>query len=164
MRTSGFGDSAWIPTSGVLPMTPRIVSCRVTAPTSAAGDGRKDRDDVAVRDLGVERVEVPDVIVVAVDVDELVQLAVAVEQVGFEPGEPRDQVAKDLTDRAAVGGDGCGTVRLGAQHSRQLNVDGHAPNLPTREMRLPHPNRRSRPSRRELEPVDLDVDLRCLPV
>src|ERR687892_1633469 len=75
MRTAGFGDSAWTPTSGVLPMRSRIDSYRAkgAALYLSAGDRGEDRDHVAVGQLGVELVEVPDVVVVAVHVDEPAQ-------------------------------------------------------------------------------------------
>src|SRR6478672_867374 len=66
IRTRGFGESSWMPTIGVLPMRPRTSSYRmVPRAASAPGDRREDRDRVAVGDLGVELVEVPDVVVVA---------------------------------------------------------------------------------------------------
>ena len=46
---------------------------------------------VAVGDLGVEAVEVADVVVVLVDVDELVQPAVVVEQVAAQARVPLDE-------------------------------------------------------------------------
>src|SRR6516164_1556737 len=80
--TPGFGASASMRTSGVSPISPRTESRRATAAgrgcdgrRSAARDRGEDRDHVAVGDLGVEGVEVPDVVVVAVHVDELVQRA-----------------------------------------------------------------------------------------
>ena len=90
IRTSGFGDSACTPTSGVSPMSPRMFSWRMTdgGPVeagSASGHRGQDRDDVAVGHLGVELVEVPDVVVVAVHVDELVQPAPVVDQLAGEP-------------------------------------------------------------------------------
>ena len=48
-----------------------------------SGDGGEDRHHVAVGELGVELLEVADVVVVLVDVDELVQPAGLVEQVGL---------------------------------------------------------------------------------
>src|SRR5712664_1922147 len=97
MRTAGFGESACTPTSGVLPMRSRIDSYLISdrrrrlrllrrrsakPPSSpppparlSPGDGGEDGDDVAVGHLGVELVEVTDVVVVAVHVDELVEAA-----------------------------------------------------------------------------------------
>src|SRR3954454_11518083 len=68
--TSGFGDSWCTPTSGVLPIRPRMSSNFGTR-SRAARDRRQDRQHVAARELGVEAVEVPDVVVLFVDVDEL---------------------------------------------------------------------------------------------
>src|SRR5262249_53301955 len=101
MRTSGFGESACTPTSGVLPIKPRTSSWRVTR-SRAAGDGREYREHVAVADLGVEAVEVTDVVIVLVDVHELVQAALVVEQVGPQPGVLIDEVVEHLADRRAV--------------------------------------------------------------
>src|SRR5918996_1447023 len=96
MRTAGFGDSAWTPTSGVLPMRSRIDSYRAkgAALYLSAGDRGEDRDHVAVGQLGVELVEVPDVVVVAGLVDELLGHArVAARELG-----------EHLAHRAFVGG------------------------------------------------------------
>ena len=86
MRTSGFGLSAWMPTSGVLPMRSRTLSCF----TGAAGQppataGRIDTTS-RVCDRRVELLEVADVVVVDVDVDELVQRAGVVDELAREPG------------------------------------------------------------------------------
>src|SRR3954454_9817456 len=78
--TSGFGDSWCTPTSGVLPISPRTESNLGTW-LRAARNSREDRENVAVGELGVETVEVTDVVVVLVDVHELVHAAGAVEQV-----------------------------------------------------------------------------------
>src|SRR5947207_11339523 len=84
MRTSGFGESSCTATSGVLPISPRTESNLGTR--SPAGDRGEDRQDVAVGELGVEAVEVTDVVVVLVDVHELVQATGVVEQVGAQAG------------------------------------------------------------------------------
>ena len=68
------GDSWCTPTSGVLPISPRMLSCFGTR-SRAARDRGEDREHVAVGELGVEAVEVADVVVVLVDVHELVQPA-----------------------------------------------------------------------------------------
>ena len=68
---------------------------RACAAASAAGDGGEDRDDVAVGDLGVELVEVPDVVVVHVDVDELVQAARRRRRAGpARPGYAVDELVR----------------------------------------------------------------------
>src|SRR5215210_7933258 len=80
MRTAGLGDSAWIPTRGVLPIASRIDSWRPTRRPLPAGDRGEDRDHVAVGQLRVELLEVPDVVVVAVHVDELTERAGLVDE------------------------------------------------------------------------------------
>src|ERR1700722_11541245 len=81
-RASGFGLSALISTSGVSPISPSTDSSRATdltrpasspRPGSAAGHGRQDRDLGAIGDGRVQTLQVPHVIVVHVDVDELVK-------------------------------------------------------------------------------------------
>src|SRR5215217_5989813 len=104
-RTPGRGESLGSPTSGVLPIASARSSCR-TAGSAPAGHGREDGDHVAVVELGVERAQEPDVLVVDVDVDEAVQGAVPGEQ---RPGDPRVapvQVADQVADGVAVGGHG----------------------------------------------------------
>src|SRR5947199_10190562 len=83
MRTLGFGLSVERSTSGVLPT--RSSTDRATAMVlrSAAGDGRQDGDGVVGADRRVELVEVPDVVVVPVDVDELVDRPVVIEQLAL---------------------------------------------------------------------------------
>src|SRR5690242_13165403 len=100
-----------MPTSGVLPISPRIDSSftrrlREYARCSAAGDGGKDRDLVAVGDRRVEELEVSDVVVVAVDVHELVEPAVVSDQVLGQPRITSDELVEHLTDRRALFGDG----------------------------------------------------------
>src|SRR5579864_2807960 len=77
MRASGLGLSELTSTRGVSPMRSRmLVTCAMDLPfasrpgegdaTSAAGHGRQDRHRDAVGHLGVELVEIPDVVVVDV--------------------------------------------------------------------------------------------------
>src|SRR5688500_3282512 len=73
MRTFGFGLSAETSTIGVLPMSSVIDAW---TPMSAAGDGGEDRELVALLDRGLELAQVPDVLVVQVEVHELVHPAV----------------------------------------------------------------------------------------
>src|SRR5919106_466673 len=69
MRTDGFGLRALTSTSGVLPISSSTLPrTAIGAPFLPAGDGRQDRDHGVVADLGVELVQVPDVVVVQVDV------------------------------------------------------------------------------------------------
>src|SRR5262249_9067124 len=86
IRTAGFGDSSWMATSGVSPISPRTSSWRMAAgsarPRSTPRDGGEDGDRVAVGDLGVEALQVPDVVVVAAHVYEAVEGARAVGGLG----------------------------------------------------------------------------------
>src|SRR5690349_13910231 len=103
MRTVGLGLRSERSTSGVLPT--RSSTDRTTGidASSAAGDGRQDGDDVVGADRRVELLEVPDVVVVPVDVDELVDRPVVVEQLAFEKRELAEEILEDRTDRLAVG-------------------------------------------------------------
>src|SRR5438445_9448730 len=93
MRTPGLGLSVESSTSGVSPIRSRTDRRTVTAPAPLpAGDGGQDRDHVVVGDLGVELLQVPDVVVVAVDVDELVHGAVVGEHLAGEERELPHQV------------------------------------------------------------------------
>src|SRR5918992_3236907 len=94
-RTSGVGDRLGSPTSGVLPSEStreakraiRVLPCRGgPGRRSAAGDRREDRHGVAVLDLGVERTGEAHVLVVDVDVDEAVQLALLGDEAVLQPG------------------------------------------------------------------------------
>src|SRR5258705_178759 len=106
MRTAGFGLSACTPTNGVFPISSRIDSIFTVALASrgvlAPGDGGKDRDDVALGDLRVELVQVPDVVVVQVDVDELVQRTRIVDELALEPGIRPDELREHVAHRRAV--------------------------------------------------------------
>src|SRR5437868_9774065 len=129
MRTSGFGDSGCTPTSGVSPITPRMVSWRMTRPgrrpASAPRHRGQDGDDVAVAQLGVELIEVTDVVVVAVHVDELVQPALIVDELAGEPRIPGSEVAEHLAHRRAVGCDRRRAVDVRAQQGGKSYCDGH---------------------------------------
>src|SRR5580658_180168 len=101
MRTSGLGLSGETSTSGVLPIRSRTLWTTATVcgrPSGSAGDGGKDRDRVAVDDLGPELVEVPHVVVVHVDVDETVQLALVGEHLPGHAGVRLLQVGEHLAD------------------------------------------------------------------
>src|SRR5581483_7939440 len=127
-RTPGFGDMRGMPTSGVFPIASRMSPYRIEpvsqgpsrqpgsaeapAPpaarrsgSGAAGDGRQDRDRVALLHGGLERAEVPHVLVVHVDVDEAVQAAVVRHDVLGDPGVPTLEVREQLAERAALGVD-----------------------------------------------------------
>src|SRR5215213_10575578 len=96
-RTSGVGDRFGSPTSGVPPRESTREAKR--AMRSAAGDGREDRHRVAVLDLGVQGAGETDVLVVDVDVDEAVQLALVGHEAALEAGV----LAVDVVDERAQG-------------------------------------------------------------
>src|SRR5262245_2696334 len=133
MRTPGFGLKPCTPTIGVFPIRSRTDSSFTGAGRarwgSAPGDRGEDRDDVAVGDLGVELVEVPDVVVVDVDVHELVQRTVAVDQLALEARVRRHQLLEHLADGRAVGLDRGGAVRRGAEQGGKTYFDGHGLSL-----------------------------------
>src|SRR5690606_9418076 len=88
-----------------------------------AGDRRHDRDLVVGVDLGVEAVDVADVLVVDVDVDEAAHLG-AVEQLLLQPGVGLGQVAEHLADRVTAGLDLGLAVGVLAEHGGDAD-DGH---------------------------------------
>ena len=83
-------------------------------PGSAAGDGRDDADLVLRLDLGVEVVEVADVLVVDVDVDEPAQLG-AVEDPLLQAGMLLEDLAEDLADGRAGRLDAVEPAGVGAE-------------------------------------------------
>src|SRR6478672_5721959 len=98
---------------------------------SAAGDSGDHGEHVSGADLGVELVEVTDVVVVLVDVDELVEATRLVEQVAADRREAGNQVAEDLPDRRTVARHRGQAVGVRAQHGGQLDLDGHGTRLST---------------------------------
>src|SRR5439155_2709310 len=96
---------------------------------SAAGDSGEDREDVAVGQLGVEAVEVTDVVVFFVDVHELVQPAGVVEQVAAQSGVLLDQLGEHLTDCRALDRHRGLAIGLGTQQVWELDLDGHTGRL-----------------------------------
>src|SRR5829696_950382 len=103
-RTSGVGDRFGSPTSGVPPSESTSEAKR--AMDSAAGDGRENRDRVAVLDLGVEGTGEADVLVVDVDVDEAVQLAVLGDETVLQAGVLAVEVVDERAQRGAAALDG----------------------------------------------------------
>src|SRR5437762_1212466 len=103
MRTPGLGLRSERSTTGVLPTRSSTDRTTATEPSSAAGDGRQDRDDVVGADRRLQLVEIPHVVVVLVDVDELVDRPVVAEQLALEEGELTKEILEDRTDRLAVG-------------------------------------------------------------
>src|SRR5436305_10101719 len=126
MRTAGDGESACTPTSGVLPMRSRIDSYRATGwARLSPGDGGEDGDDVAVGHLGVELVEVPDVVVVAVHVDELVDAPRLVDELIGETRVAGSQIREDVAHGGAGGGHRRRPVGVRAQERGQSPLAGH---------------------------------------
>src|SRR5918995_3832313 len=103
MRMAGSGESAWTPTRGVLPTTSRIDSYRAMGPALSPGDRGEDGDDVAVGHLGVEPVEVPDVVVVAIHVDELVDAPRLVDQLVRQTRVASGDIGEHVADGGAGG-------------------------------------------------------------
>src|SRR5262245_21931488 len=133
MRTAGLGESAWTATIGVSPMSSRTDSKRATrASLLSARDRGEDGDHVAVRHLGVELLEVPDVVVVAVHVDELVDAARLVDELVRESRIARAEVGEDVAHRGAVCGHGDGAARVRPQECGKADLDGHEPSLQVR--------------------------------
>src|SRR5215204_1691911 len=120
-RTPGRGDSRGSPTRGVLPMA----SARSSWRTLTSGDRGQDRDHVAVGQLGVEGAEEADVLVVDVDVDEAMQGAVLGEQGAGDPRVAPVEVAEQVADGVAIGGDGLLAAGVLAQDRRDTDFNGH---------------------------------------
>src|SRR5215813_291951 len=136
-RTSAEGDSLGSPTRGVPPVASRRLSNRATAslvwggecreggePERAAGHGGQDRHVVAVGQLGVQRAEEADVLVVDVHVDEPVQRPVLDEPVA-QPGVPGVQVGEQVGEGVTGAGDGLLAARVLPQDSGDANLDCH---------------------------------------
>src|SRR5690349_11799911 len=87
----------------------------------AAGHRRQDDDGVAVFDRGLEPLQDPDVLVVEVDVDVAVQLAVLAEELGRSVGELAGQRAQNLADVGAAGLDLGLAASFLAQHWGNAN-------------------------------------------
>src|SRR6266542_3112341 len=130
-RTPGFGDSRGRPTSGVLPIASARSSWRMGLPAfghparGTACHRRKDGDHVAVVELGIERAEEADVLVIDVDVHEAVQPTVRCEQLAGDAREARLEVAEEVADGAALGLDALGAIRVFPQDGRDTNFHGH---------------------------------------
>lgn len=92
------------------------------------GDGRQDRDVVAVGELGVDAVEEADVLVVQVDVDEAAQLT-AVHDAGLDARMPGLQVGEELGEGVPVALHRLLAVGVGAEDGRDADLDGHGSGL-----------------------------------
>jgi glycerate kinase len=94
---------------------------------SAAGDGGDDAHGLAVGDLGVEAVEIADVVVVDEDVDEAAQRTVVEQPLG-EPGVTLLELGEDVAERARGDVDRRRPARERAHGGRDSHGDGHARN------------------------------------
>src|ERR687897_2353494 len=139
MRTPGLGESAWTPTRGVLPTTSRIDSYRAMGPALSPGDRGEDGDDVAVGHLGIELVEVPDVVVVAVHVDELVDAPRLVDQLVRQTRVAGGEIREYVADGGAGGGHRCCPVGVWPQERGQADLDGHGTSVQVRPVRSGFP-------------------------
>src|SRR5215471_18753813 len=124
-RTLGSGLNVGSSTSGVLPMACSIdVAGRVASRTmgSAACHRRQDGDHVALGDRRLQALQVPHVLVVDVDVDELALLATRLQQLGCDAGVALLQVLDQRPQRGALGRDDALTTDSRSQHGRYTNV------------------------------------------
>ena len=110
---------ALLPDSGVS----RRLSCRPAV--SAAGDGRNDRDGLAVGHRGGQSVEKPHILVGDEHVDEPAQPAVVVEEPVAEAGIGTIERLEHLADRGALDGHLAGTAGQRAQLRRNSDIDAH---------------------------------------
>src|SRR3954470_7749322 len=135
-RTSGVGDRLGSPTSGVPPREStseakraiRALPGRRTgrgSRSAAARDRREDRHRVAVLDLGVERTGEAHVLVVDVDVDEAVQLALLGDEAVLQAGVLAVEVVDERAEGGAAALDGLVAAGVGAQDGRDPDLDGH---------------------------------------
>ena len=92
---------------------------------SATCDGGQDRHRVTVGDRGVQPAGEPDVLVVDVDVDEAVQLAVVVHEPVGDAGVVGLEVGDDGLQRVAVGVDALLAAGVGAQDGRDETITAH---------------------------------------
>src|SRR4051794_27571707 len=130
-RTSVVGDRFGSPTSGVPPSEStreakraiRTLSEQVEA--SAAGDRGEDGHRVAVLDLGVQRTGEANVLVVDVDVDEAVQLALLGDEAVLQTRVLAVEVVDERTERGAAALDGLVAAGVGAEDGRDPDLDGH---------------------------------------
>ena len=91
----------------------------------AARHRRDDADRVARLHRRLLLLQVPDVLVVDVDVDEAAQLALLVVQVRLQPGVLRRQVGEQLADGRAVGVDGVLLIGVRPQRCGNQNFRRH---------------------------------------
>src|SRR6266545_262765 len=94
-------------------------------PPGPPGDRRQDGDHVAVVELGVERAEEADVLVVDVDVHEAVQRALLGEELGGDARVAPLEIADQVADGPTLGADALGAIRVFAQDRRDTHFDSH---------------------------------------
>src|SRR5215210_3598249 len=137
-RTSGVGDRLGSPTRGVPPRESTSEAKRAmgTLPatggragaadrSAAARDRREDRHRVAVLDLRVQRTGEAHVLVVDVDVDETVQLALLGDEAVLQAGVLAVEVVDQCAERGAAALDLLVAAGVGAQNGRDPDLDGH---------------------------------------
>jgi hypothetical protein len=99
-------------------------------PARPAGHRRQDGDRVAVAELGLERAEEADVLVVDVDVHEAVQAALGGDQPALEPVVLGVQVVDQSGQRVAGALDDLGAAGVAAQDGGNANFDSHDGDAP----------------------------------
>src|SRR4051794_29271020 len=87
----------------------------------ATGDGRQDGERVAVLDLGVERAEEADVLVVDVDVHEPEQVALGREQPALEAAVLGVEIVDEAAQRVAGALDDLRAAGVAAQNGGNAN-------------------------------------------
>ena len=91
----------------------------------AAGNGRDDADHVTVLERGALLLQVPDVIVVDVDVDEVAQLAIVAVQMSLQLAMLRRQRGQDVADGRTVRLDSILLSGVRTQGRRDQDSVGH---------------------------------------
>src|SRR3954468_6703844 len=120
---------ASVPTA---PATRPLAALPNTLNASAAGHRRQDHDRVRLRHSGVEPIEDPDVLVVEIDVDVAVELALAREELALGRRVLLGEGAKHLADVAARRLDLLLAAHGGAEDRRDLDVRHIRLTLPSR--------------------------------
>src|ERR1700712_5530965 len=135
-RTSGGGDRFGRPPPGGPPRestseAKRAISalpCRWRGRadrSAAAGHRGEDRHRVAVLDLGVQRTGEADVLVVDVDVDEAVQLALLGDEAVLQTRVLAVEIVDQRAEGRAAALDGLVAAGVGAQDGGDPDLDGH---------------------------------------
>src|SRR5205823_10044625 len=125
----------WSPSQAPAPATTigkAVIVAAIRRSRLSAGDRGEDGDDVAVGHLGVELVEVPDIVVVAVHVAELVDAARLVDQLVCQTRVAGGEIGEHIAHGGAGGGHRRRPAGVRPQKRGQANLDGHAPSLQVR--------------------------------